>query len=600
MTVRRVRGATVGVATALVAGLVLVPVTGANGAGASNGPSFQRVSADPITGSDARVARAVVRSPGSVVGAASARVAVSKKIQILQVWTGLQGAGSNGLSVAAGPRQVVQATGLSIRAFVKSTGATPKGGNKTLLQFFKLSSPVAVSQPDVVYDPVGKRFVAVAVADNSGDIGVVMRISKGTAAAPLKGKKWLPPVEFAFSTSTIEEPGRIDVDESKPLVGVTSDKIVVTTVADDPNDAAVANRVFLFPKAPYYAGDDSFGGWAASVNSTYDGQAPAVNETKQANAFVAIPDTDDVTVTTYTGAAKDKAPQFSKNVVFPANPLNPPTPVTQTGGNTLDPGDLAFTGVDWRSNKLYAAATVNASGRNAVRVFGINTGSGVSLASDNTRKSSTADWFSPDLAIDGAGNVLVVANDEGTVDGPSLAVFARKGSKWLAPRFIAKASGVAFPGGGTTDWWNSTGAALDPRSPWDVWVSGAVGDSGVPVTGLSSRVARVSVAKNAASVKTSASAVNRGARVKFTAKLTRPGGDTIRGLPVALQRKPVNGGKWTTVGSKKTKANGTATWTLRVQQAGLYRTLGKGVSQSGGQGVGFDKVASPSKRVRLR
>ena len=42
-------------------------------------------------------------------------------------------------------------------------------------------------------------------------------------------------------------------------------------------------------------------------------------------------------------------------------------------------------------DKLYAAATVNASGRNAVRVFGINTGSGVSLASDKTLKSATAD-----------------------------------------------------------------------------------------------------------------------------------------------------------------------------------------------------------------
>lgn len=601
MTVRRVRGASIGVAAALVAALVLVPV-GASGAGETRGSGFQRVSADPLDNGDAaRLTRATVGRTASAMGADSARVAVSQAIQILQVWTGLQGTGNDGLAVAAGPRHVLQATGLSVRGFVKATGATPKGGSKTLLQFFKLSSPVAISQPDVIYDPVGKRFVVVALADNSGDVGLLMRISKGTAATPLTGKKWLPPVEFAFSTSAQEEPGRTDVDESKPLVGVTSNKIVVTAVADDPNDATVANRVFIFPKAPYYAGNEP-GGWAASVNSTYDGQAPAVNATKQPNAFIAIPDTGDVTVTTYTGAAKNTPPSFSKNVVFPSTMLTPPTLVSQTGGDTLDLGGLAFTGVAWRSNKLFAAATVNDGGRNAVRVFGINTASGVSLASDKTLKSTSADWFSPDVAIDGAGNVLVTANDEGTVDGPSLAVFARKGSSWLAPRFVAKASGVVDvpPAGGTADWWNSTGAALDPRSPWDVWVSGVVGDGGVPVTGMTSRVARISLAKNVASVRTSSSVVNRGARVTFTATLTRPGGDAIRGLPVALQRKPVSGGQWTTVGSKKTSANGTASWTLRVQQAGLYRTLGKRVKQVDGQGVVFDKVASGSTRVRLR
>ena len=107
--------------------------------------------------------------------------------------------------MAAGPTQVVQTVSDGSRRHPRLRQVhrrAPKGGNKTLLQFFGLSNPVTVSQASVVYDPVGKRFIAVAVADNSGDVGVVMRISKGTAAAPLTGKKWLKPVEFAFSTST--------------------------------------------------------------------------------------------------------------------------------------------------------------------------------------------------------------------------------------------------------------------------------------------------------------------------------------------------------------------------------------------------------------
>lgn len=600
MTVRRVRGASIGVAAALVAGLALAPV-GASGAEDSQESDFQRVSADPVDSGDAAgLARATSGRSASAVGADSARAAVAKAVQILQIWTGVQGVGNNGVSVAAGPKHLVQATGPRIRGSLKTTGATPKGGSKTLLQFFGLSTPVVISQPVVVYDPVGKRFIAAAVADNGGDVGLLMRISKGTAATPLTGKKWLAPVEFAFATSAQEEPGRTDVDESKPLVGVSSNKIVVTAVADDPDDAAVANRIFVFPKGPYYAGNEP-GGWAASVNSTYDGQAPAVNATKQPNAFIAIPDTGDVTVTTYTGAAKGTAPSFSKNVVYPSTTLTPPTPVTQTGGDTLDLGGLAFTGVAWRSNMLYAAATVNDGGRNAVRVFGVNTASGVSLASDKTLKSASSDWFTPDVAVDGAGNVLVTANDVGTVDGPSLAVFARKGSTWLAPRFVAKATDVVDtpPGGGMTDWWNATSAAPDPTSPWDVWVSGAVG-AGAVADGLTTKVARVSLGKNKATIKASATAVPKGAKVTFTLKLTRPDSkDVIKGLPMALQRAARNGGAWSTVKSVKTSAKGTAKVTVKVKKAAQYRTLGKKVTQQDGEGRAIDKVASKPVTVRL-
>jgi hypothetical protein len=266
------------------------------------------------------------------------------------------------------------------------------------------------------------------------------------------------------------------------------------------------------------------------------------------------------------------------------------------GGDTLQLGGLAFTGVAWRSNKLFAAATVSASGRNAVRVFGIDTGAGVSLTSDKTLKSGTADWFNPDLAIDGAGNVLVTANDVGTVDGPSLAVFARKGSEWLAPRFVAKASGVVGTGVASS-WRNTTSAAFDPSSPWDVWVSGAIGASD---GGRTTRVARVSLAKNKATIKASDTKVRKGSKVTFTLTLARPDSkDGIKGLPVALQKAPKSGGSWTTVKSAKTGKKGTVTITVKVKKAAKYRTLGKAVKQQDGQGPAVDKVTSKAVRVRL-
>ncbi len=569
------RGASLGVVGALAAGLVLAPSGGATAAGAddSTDPVFHPVSTQevaPIAGDSLLRARSAAAQRN--VEEVMARAATAKSTQILQTWRGIQGAGHQGVSIAAGPKHVVQAlsngsTG-GIRAFVKSTGAQPKGASKSLLQFFGLGTPATASQPSVVYDPVGKRFIAVAVVDNSGDVGLVMRISKGTAAVPLTKKKWLKPVEFAFSTSAEEEPGRLDVDESEPLIGVSSDKIAVTAVADDPSDASIANRIFMFPKTDYYKAANYKstgvlpGGWASSVNSTYNGQAPAVNVTKQSNVFIAIPHTSDVTVTTYAGPATTSPPKFSKNVTFPSKSLVAPPLVEQgTGEDDLNLGGLAFTGVVWRKNKLYAATTVDSAGRAAVRVFGINTGSGVSLTSDKTLKSDSADWFNPDLAVDGAGNILLTANDEGSDVGPSLAVFAKKSGKWLSPKFVALATAVVSLPGDPVQFENTTGAALDPTSPWDVWIAGVVGNSGVG-NGLLGRATPA---------------------------------DTV-----ALQRAPRSGGSFATIKNGSTAANGTAQWRVKVKKATRYRTLGKAVKQQGGAGRLVTKVTSKAVTVRLR
>src|SRR5262245_48714969 len=102
----------------------MAPVGIAKAAG-SDGPSSYPISPDSVSsdaGSGAAERSAVTRS---VAHRANAKAAVAKKTQILQTWDGIQVAGSNGVSVATGPKHVVEATGGNIRAFTKSTGAVP-------------------------------------------------------------------------------------------------------------------------------------------------------------------------------------------------------------------------------------------------------------------------------------------------------------------------------------------------------------------------------------------------------------------------------------------------------------------------------------------
>jgi hypothetical protein len=588
-------------AVAVAAGLTLaVGLAGAVPSSATPlaqaGPRFVKVSA---TGAPAGRSTVAARTSTQRAVPVLGKVKTSSNEQILQVFKGAQGVGSTGLSVAAGPKQVVQLGGPAARIFTKATGAVK---NKSTNQLFGISG-VTLTEPTVVYDPVGKRWIIAAIADDAGDVSVAVRVSKGTTP-----NKWFPAQYFGSAGDPLETPADADIVESAPAIGVSSDKVAVTTVADDPTDANQANRIFFFPKTGsrgIYADGAPDDAWSAVVNHTYDGQRPAVNSNKQANLFIAVPDTNDVTVTTYTGAATTNPPAFSKNVTYPADALTPVPMVVQGGGDALDVGPLAFTGVAWRKGRLWAAATVNCSGDACVRVFGINTAAGVALVADETLESAGVDWFSPSLAVDGSGKVHLVAQDVGSAVGPSMAVFARKGANsWTAPRFVKAGTAVADPTGSATESWaDSTAAAWDPTSPWDVWVTGVAGDSSVVPTGLTSRVARISLARNVATVKASATRVTKGNPVTFTVKLHRPDSkDVVKGLPVALQTKPVSGGSWRTLKSGKTSAKGVATWTVKVRKAALYRTLGKAVAQKGTPPAGraVDKVTSKAVKVTLR
>jgi hypothetical protein len=575
----------------------------AAGAGSGTDPSFVRIGSAPAP-APARATDLRRSVAGSAASARAARTA--KTQQILQVLKGVQGVGIDGMAVAAGAKHVVQLSEQLARIFNKATGA---GQNKTVNQLFKTpASTATLSQPTVAYDPVNKRWVVAAISEQAGDVGVIVRVSKGSVPT-----KWFPSRVYGnAATDSAVDVDMADVVESKPQIGVSSNKVAITTVADDPDDPTVANRIMFFPStgAQGLFADGEADAWSALVNSTYDGQMPAVNASKQANLFIAVPDSDaipaidDVTVTTYTGAATNNPPVFSKNVMYPDTALVAAPQVPQAGGDTLDLGPVAFTGVAWRKGKLWAAAATDCGGDACVRVFGVTTSAGVALIADETVGSPGLDWFSPSVAVDGSGRVHLVAADVGSATGPSLAVFVRKGAdSWTDPLLVRRGRFPVDPNDspGTLDWGGSSAAASDPTSPWDVWVAGVAGASGVP-NDLTSRVARVSLAKNAASLKASATRVARGGTVTFTAKLRRPDSkDAFKGLPVALQRKPVSGGSWKTVKSGKTIQKGIAKWTVAVAKPGLYRTLGKPVAQKGSPPEGrlVAKVTSRAVKVTL-
>ncbi|HVQ87975.1 MAG TPA: hypothetical protein VMT88_07320, partial [Actinomycetes bacterium] len=526
MTARNTRLVGLATAGALLTGLMAAPPVLAAGASSGDDPVFVRISSSDLPGGGDSAARAVrtARTAGTHL---HAKVHQSKGVQILQSFAGRNNIGADSIGVATGPKDVLQVGANGGSVFTKSTGKVVKK-YKSLNKLFGIDVSVGVSDPTVAYDPVGKRFVLVAVTDDGGDIGVAVRVSKTSDPT-----KWFASVRYMDTTATVIPDPNPDVDESTVRVGTSSNKVVVTAVADDPTDTTIANRIMFIPKQQLYknTGPDA---WVADVNNTYDGQAPAVNATKQANAFVAVPDTSDVTVTTYTGDATLKAPKFSKSVMYPTGTLLPPPLVDQGAADDLDLGPLTFNGVAWRSGKLYAAAATDCSGLACVKLFGVNTGNGVTLTSQKTLSSATDDWFSPSVAIDGAGNVHVVANDvAGAASGPNVVVIAKSGSTWTNALFLAKAAGEYNGPGNPTNWTGGTDAAIDPTSPWDVWVTGAIGTA---TNTLASKVARVSLAKNTAKIKADDTQVNKGEQVTFTAKLSRPGGDTIAGLPIALQK----------------------------------------------------------------
>ncbi|MEO8330536.1 MAG: hypothetical protein ABI586_11060, partial [Candidatus Nanopelagicales bacterium] len=344
MTARNTRLVGLAAVGALAAGLLAAPPVLAAGPSSADGPQFVKMSSSHLAKGGASTASGV-KTARLTQARVVAKVSQSSGEQVLQSIKGRANIGADGIGVAAGPKHVLQVGANGASVFLKSTGKRVKNYT-SLNSLFGVNPSIALSDPTVAYDPVGKRFVVVAITNDGGDIGIAVRVSKKSVPT-----QWFGEVQYADSSTSDANP---DVDESLPKVGVSADKLVITAVADDPTDTTVANRILFIPKQFLYQNVDP-GAWVASVNDTYDGQAPAVNATSQANAFIAIPRVSDVTVTTYTGPATATSPSFSKSVMYPAQPLAAPPVVDQGLGDDLDLGPLAFGNASWRSGKLFTA-----------------------------------------------------------------------------------------------------------------------------------------------------------------------------------------------------------------------------------------------------
>ncbi|MFZ0324493.1 MAG: hypothetical protein WAN48_10220 [Actinomycetes bacterium] len=611
MISRSVRFVGAGAAAALVVGTLVAPAALAS----NSDPVFVRAAASSLGGSSTSAARTAAVTHRAAAGAVAraSTVKYSKTEQILQRFAGAPGssvAKTPTTWVAAGTKQVMQVSNAGVRLLTKSTGAVVASTPNVNVFFHVTAANTTVTNPTVAFDMIGKRWILAGVAtDDQGtvstaddQVGIVVRVSKG-ATLKASQSSWGNPFGYAETDTVVE---------SLPRLGITGDKVVVTTNAVDSGNATVANRIFVLPKSQLYSatlvGPNA---WVSSVNSTYDGQVPAVNASSGNAAFVAVPFTIDFTVYTLTGAATTTAPAFSKSVMYPTVNLVDAPDVPQSAGTDINlPSAIDSASVAWRGGVLWAAMTVGCtpSGdttvRACLRIMKVTTSSGVSLDVDETLSKSGYDWFTPGIAIDGAGLPHVGfdgSNVNATTSSVSSAVRVRKSNgSWTGYKVVNKGSG-SFDGSAAAPvpWAEAGSAAPDPTSPQDVWVSPAYATAaGAPNWGSS--ITRVSLALNVAKIKPSKTKVKKGTKVTFTASLKRPGSsDGVQGLPIALQSKPKGSSKWKTLGSGTTNGSGVKKWTLKVSKTTSYRTYGKAVAQSGGQGQLVTKVYGPAVKVTV-
>ena len=558
-------------------------------------PTFARTFAD--TGPravDAGTTRLRLRSVASVTAKPLAGRASAE--QVLQLLAGPAGGSVTDAStaIAAGPKQVLLVTSQKAQVFTKTTGK-PAGAATSLRALFGVNASVDVSQPQVAYDVIGKRFVLAALADQSGDVGVLVRVSKGSSPT-----SWYPVVRYASAAGGDPHPATV---ESLPRLGLSSDKVVLTMAASDPGDATTAARTLIIDKAKLESGGAP-DAWIAENNVTYSGQVPAVNASATASAYVAVPDFDpitsnDLTTLVYTWNKPDTAPHTAKLVVYPASPVVAPPVVPQPGGGAPDlvVGNGEFQTAAWRNNQLWIATTV-ACPSNAtlacVRVFGVNTLT--TALTDETLTPAGLDRFVPALAVDAAGVVHVgySLSSPGST-GPGYAVAARQAAnRWSTRVVVDPSTVVAYE---SADWAASSAATLDPSATYDVWLAAAVASSTAAApANWETRVVRASLTTFGVTFKASAKRVHKGRSVTFNGKVTRPtGSQALAGVAVRLQAKPKGSGKWKTVTTIKTPGSGKVHWTVKVKRTADYRLLVPAVG--GSVGRTWSKVVGPTKRV---
>jgi len=511
--------------------------------------------------------------------------------QVLQRFAGLAGtpqAPVPTLATAAGSQQVLVIGPGGVRVVAKSNGK-PILATTNLKQFFGVSAPgVTVTQPTAAFDPVGKRFVIAAVTNNAGTVGVVVRVSKGATLAATGS--WRRAFGYAVAGTVVE---------SAPKIGISSDKVVLTTLASDSGDPSVANAIIVIPKqALYQAVTSGPAGWVADVDSTYDGQTPAVNASSGKAAFVVVPAATTFTVYTLSGPATVSPPQFSKSVMYPTNALVNAPDVVQSGGDTIAlPTAINSASVAWRHGVVWTALSVgctplgDVTQRACLRLVKVTTSNGMSLGKVVTKGAKGGNWFGAGLAIDSSGEVhLGFSRNNATVGGPissAVVALSAKGA-WSPATTVAKGNAFYSDGTGSTTvaWANAGSASVDPTSPWDVWSSVVRTSSAVTAPNWTSNLVRMSRARNQGSLSAQPTRTTAGSRVTFRTLVHRPNSAAaIAGLPVALQFRANGASGWHTVATGTTSGFGTKSWTLRVTRSGTYRSFGKAVSQRGGAGL---------------
>jgi hypothetical protein len=544
--------------------------------------AFARVSGQRLpVATQQSAAPASARRTSAVLGKSLAARASAE--QVLQLAAGPSGGNvaDPNSAVAAGPKKVLVVTAQKAQVYAKSTGK-PSGSALSLRSLFGVNNSVDVSSPQAAYDVAGKRFVIVGLADQSGDIGLVVRVSKGSTPT-----SWYPPVRYAAASTTDPNPNAV---ESLPRLGLTSDKVVLTMAATDSGDPSMVARTLIVDKAQLESGGAP-DAWIANNNATYGGQVPAVNATSWAPAYVAVPDFDpitsnDLTVLVYTWKNPNSAPQSAKLVVYPTDPIAIPPAVPQAGGTAPDlvVGDGGLQSAAWRSNQLWVATTVACKSDAAlacVRVWGVNTAT--SALTDETLPAAGIDRFGPSLAVDAAGvpHVGYSLVSPGTT-GPGFAVAARKAAKSWSSQVVVVPPATAYE---SAQWTTAAGASLDPSAPYDVWFSGATASSSAAApANWDTTLARASLTLFATSLRASATKVKKGAKVTFSASVTRPTGtQAISGVAVKLQAKVKGSKKWKTVKSAVTPGSGKASWRVKVAKTADYRVFVPGVSSSAGR-----------------
>lgn len=507
--------------TALALGLAAaVAATGARAApaGAATAPSgwktmttFSRPwvpgAGERLTGARGReaLARTAAVGPRTAVGRGAYLDAISPLStaagpKVVTSWAGLDSAANarvvgNGAvvppdpQVTVGPSDVIEMVNEVAQV---STRAGQALATFDLRQLFGLPPGYDFSDPRILYDPSSQRWFAsgVGVDFTTPASEVVLAVSSGPDPTgtwssfvnnPTAGALYDQPkmgltddtVVIAFNDFDASggfAGGEIDVlDKAAVTSGTGTGPIPTTVHGPDPNLFGVvpAERV---PGTTSYA--------------VFDAADPAEPHTAALSAAVLAISGDPA-----------QAPATVSEALAAVAPTSLPPDAAQAGTATLvQTNDDRFLSAVWDNGSIWVAGDDGCSPAGSpqvmscARVLELTPGpAGVALGADFDASSGpgTSLYF-PALAVDGAGNVALVASTSSPSSYPGVVVLGPLSATGPGGSTLLAAGGGAYcpvttnrPGcetdsTGGVRWGDYSGAASDPSSPGDLWVAGEV------------------------------------------------------------------------------------------------------------------------------